>query len=497
LSKSIETHLRFRKVISPATPPGMTQVVSVRNLPSVLGGNVSVADGNRFSTWAAEPKEVLQFWGGDKDPFVKLQQVLDKYRLDNAHETELPKGLFRCGWMGYFGYELNGYIEKLPQRAACDINIPLIHLCFYDRAICYDHLEGKWWLVSLGIAGDGESAEAKLDSVEHLLRQAEKTQVILPQAGGFYNESPDLSDFSCNISREYYFKAIERIQRYIYEGDVYQINFSQRFEAAYNTCPIYLYHWQNHYNPSPYAAFIGSDDFSIVSASPEMFITVREGFISTKPIKGTRRRITGAQGAERINEVNFADLVQSDKEQAELNMIVDLERNDIARICKPGSRNVIQPRTIEAYPTVFHAVATVRGELRDDVGFCDILKGVFPGGSITGAPKIRAMEIIDELEPTQRSVYTGSIGYIGLDGSVCLNIAIRTIIITSGRAFAQTGGGIVADSDPQAEWDETITKAMALLAGINSVQRTACSRQRAADSVQRIADSVQRVKGSG
>jgi para-aminobenzoate synthetase component 1 len=154
-------------------------------------------------------------------------------------------------------------------------------------------------------------------------------------------------------------------------------------------------------------------------------------------------------------------------------MIVDLERNDLARICKAGTRKVVQPRTIETYPTVFHAVATVAGKLREDVSFCDILKATFPGGSITGAPKIRSMEIIDETEPTARGVYTGSIGYIGLDGSVCLNIAIRTIIIKDEKAFTQTGGGIVADSDPQAEWNETITKARALLAGIESVMRRA------------------------
>jgi para-aminobenzoate synthetase component 1 len=156
-------------------------------------------------------------------------------------------------------------------------------------------------------------------------------------------------------------------------------------------------------------------------------------------------------------------------------MIIDLERNDVAKICKPGTRTVIQPRTIETYPTVFHAVATVAGQLRDGITFCDVLKAMFPGGSITGAPKIRSMEIIDETEPTARSIYTGSIGYIGIDGNVCLNIAIRTIIITAQKAFVQTGGGIVADSDPEAEWQETITKARALLAGITSVQRIAYS----------------------
>jgi para-aminobenzoate synthetase component 1 len=473
LSELTETNLHCRKAISSATLPALTQVFSRLNLPSVLGGNVSVATGNRFSIWAAQPREVLQFWAGDKDPFNKLQQALDKYHLADTHPDQLPEGLFRCGWIGYFGYELNACIEKLPQTAACDIDIPLIHLCFYDRAICYDHLDKTWWLVALEAPGDTESVEDKLTTLENLLTQAQRTHVTLPDAGSLHNEAVDMSGFSCNMSREYYFEALQRIQRYIYDGDVYQINFSQRFDCDYNASAIDLYHWQNQHNPSPYAAFIDGKDFAIVSASPEMFITVRDGFISTKPIKGTRKRITGAPGAEQINMANFAELVRSEKEQAELNMIVDLERNDIARICKPGTRKVIQPRTIEAYPTVFHAVATVQGELRQGITFCDILKAVFPGGSITGAPKIRSMEIIDELEPTQRSVYTGSIGFIGIDGSVCLNIAIRTIIISSGQAFAQTGGGIVADSQPEAEWDEMITKAWALLAGITAVSELA------------------------
>ncbi|MEK7995679.1 MAG: anthranilate synthase component I family protein, partial [Planctomycetota bacterium] len=214
-------------------------------------------------------------------------------------------------------------------------------------------------------------------------------------------------------------------------------------------------------------------DVCIVSASPEMFVTMADGVIRTKPIKGTRPRVdetaAGAQLAGQVNAENFNELLHSAKEQAELNMIVDLERNDVAKICTPGTRTVVQPRTIETYPTVFHAVATVAGQLRGDITFCDVLKAMFPGGSITGAPKIRAMEIIDETEPTARGVYTGSIGFIGIDGGVCLNIAIRTIIIKDRKAFAQTGGGIVADSDPQAEWDETITKARALLAGIQSV----------------------------
>jgi para-aminobenzoate synthetase component 1 len=208
-----------------------------------------------------------------------------------------------------------------------------------------------------------------------------------------------------------------------------------------------------------------------------MFITMCDDVIRTKPIKGTRPRFSQkdrvASQVKQLNTGNYNELLHSEKEQAELNMIVDLERNDVAKICVPGTRKVVQPRTIETYPTVFHAVATIAGRLREEISFCDVLKAMFPGGSITGAPKIRAMEIIDETEPTARGVYTGSIGFIGVDGNACLNIAIRTIIIKNGRAFAQTGGGIVADSKPEAEWQETITKVKALLAGVKGVMRRA------------------------
>ena len=202
-----------------------------------------------------------------------------------------------------------------------------------------------------------------------------------------------------------------------------------------------------------------------------MFITIEGDNISTKPIKGLGPR---QKGSDATNQVNFTELVESEKEQAELNMIIDLERNDLTRICRYGTIKVTQPRTIEAYPTVYHAVATIEGKLHRrglDRGdeFCEILKAMFPGGSITGAPKIRSMEIIDELEPTQRGAYTGSIGFISVDGNACLNIAIRGVIITGKTAYVQTGGGIVADSDADAEWDETITKARALLAGIAAV----------------------------
>jgi len=467
-NKCILCKLHYKKIRAPINLPALNEIFAGLKGASIIGGNTAKKDADRFSYWAAEPKDVFEFRAGQKEPFEKLQKALDKYKPERDCENDLPKGIFRGGWVGYFGYELGRYIERLPETTIDDLQMPLIRLCFYDKLICYDHIEQTCWLIVLQLPDDVEKPEEKLAALEKL--PAKSQGILLPQPRSADIENIDFSRIRCNIDKDYYLKTIEKIKRYIYDGDVYQINFSQRFECDYNARPIDLYHWQNHYNPSGYAAYIDGGSFHIVSASPEMFITIADGVISTKPIKGTRPRVSDAGKGKQINAKNFDELVNSEKEQAELNMIIDLERNDVARICKPGTRKVIQPRTIESYPTVFHAVATVAGQLRKEISFCDILEAMFPGGSITGAPKIRSMEIIDETEPTARGVYTGSIGFIGIDGSACLNIAIRTIIITGEKALAQTGGGIVADSDPEAEWDETITKARALLAGIRATQ---------------------------
>ncbi len=540
--KCVLCKLHYKKIRAPINLPTLSEIFAGLRSPSIIGGNTSKADADRFSYWAAEPKDVFEFQTGQKEPFEKLQKALNKYKLEkdakgisniecripnnevksqesegkyseilrcaqndntvdsrlrgndkskeeilrcaqndkgsgNGKESgsDLPKGIFCGGWVGYFSYELGRYIERLPETTIDDLGMPLIRLCFYDRLICYDHIEKTCWLIALELPNDTEEPAEKLAGLEKLLAKSHEISVDRPHPADLDNI--DFSQIRCNINKDYYLRTIGKIKRYIYDGDVYQINFSQRFECDYETKPIELYHWQNLYNPSPYAAYIDGGSFHIVSASPEMFITIVDGVISTKPIKGTRPRIneTGQRSsqAKQVNAKNFDELVRSEKEQAELNMITDLERNDLVKICEYGTRKVVQPRTIESYPTVFHAVATVEGQLREEITFCDVIKAMFPGGSITGAPKIRSMEIIDETEPTARSVYTGSIGFIDIDGNACLNIAIRTIIIKNNKAFAQTGGGIVADSDPQAEWDETITKARALLAGINSVQREA------------------------
>jgi len=468
-AKSQHCSLYHKKLSHPAAAAQLTELFSRLPAATILGANTAAAKTCRFSYWMAQPVKIFQFHAGRKNPFEKLQNALTTYTLPPASRSNLPTGMFCGGWAGYFGYELAGYVENLPNTTTDDLQMPLIRLAFYDRLIACDHLENQYYLLALQTDTDTQSPQQKLDQLRQFLNDAQRLHLKTPPA--FNINRLDFSSVGSNITRTQYFQALNTIKHYIYDGQVYQVNFSQRFQLPCRARAIDLFHWQNHYNPSPYAAYIDAGNFAIVSASPEMFITITNRLIRTKPIKGTRPRIKSSDtSTRRVNRQNYLQLLGSEKEKAELNMIIDLERNDLGRICQYGSIHPVQPRSIETYPTVFHAVATIQGRLRPEVTFPDILKAMFPGGSITGAPKVSAMEIIDRLEPTARAVYTGAIGFIGLNHDACLNIAIRTVIITRNKAFAQVGGGIVADSQPAAEWNETLTKANALLAGIKAVQ---------------------------
>ncbi len=433
----------------------------------ILGGHQTDFPYHRFSYWLARPREVFCCPGDSTDCLKHLTEAIARFSLPDPPEVD---GMFVGGWAGAFSYDLGRAIERLPALARDDLEMPWIRLGFYDHVLAYDHHHHQFRLAVLTWPGDSQTASEKLAWLHRQLDQAMDLPVVpLPPHG---LEDLDHSRLQCNLTRDEYLCRIEQVKRYILDGETYQINLSQRFDHTFHADPLRLFHWQNAFNPSPFAAYLAWPRHTLVSASPEMFLTVQNRHISTQPIKGTRprRREMNPQDAA-YNQRQQAELQQSLKEQAELNMIVDLERNDLARICEPGTRQVEQPRSLEAFPTVYHAVATVGGILREDMHWDGILRAVFPGGSITGAPKIRSMEIIESLEPTRRGVYTGSIGFIGVDGNACLNIAIRTIIITGHRAYAQAGGGIVADSDPAAEYEETLAKARALLAGIQAVQQ--------------------------
>jgi para-aminobenzoate synthetase component 1 len=270
-------------------------------------------------------------------------------------------------------------------------------------------------------------------------------------------------ELKSNFSHEGYLEAVATAREYICAGDIFQVNLSQRFDVNLCIPPYDLYQRLRKINPAPFANYFNFDRVSIVGSSPERFLKVRGDWVETRPIKGTRPR----GGTPDKDKALAESLLASIKDRAENIMIVDLERNDIGRVCRYGTVKVSELAVLETYPTVFHLTSTVIGQLRENKSRTDLLKATFPGGSITGAPKVRAMEIIDELEPTRRSVYTGSLGYIGFNGDMDLDIVIRTIVVTGSRAYFQVGGAIVYDSEPESEYIETLDKGRAMFEALN------------------------------
>ena len=384
------------------------------------------------------------------NPFKILKNIINRYYIKN--ETGLP---FIGGAVGYFAYDLCHHIEKLPTKAYDDLDVPEMIIGFYDGIVVIDHVENKKYAVSAGLPYfDKEFAEKKVNKIK---KRVEEGQSIDYSYLNEYYEKNKV-DLISNFTFEDYCRAIEKAKEYIRRGDIFQVNLTQRFNTLINKHPINIYEKLRIINAAPFASYMEFDDISILCSSPERFIQLRNNVIETRPIKGTMPR--GRTQKEDIK--NRKILKNSIKDKAENVMIVDLMRNDIGKICKFGTVNVPELLSIEEYATVFHLVSTVTGELLEAINAVDCLEATFPGGSITGAPKIRAMEIIDELETTQRSVYTGSIGYIGFEGDMDINIVIRTILIKGNRAYYQVGGGIVWDSIAENEFEETLNKGLAL-----------------------------------
>ncbi|MBC7287346.1 MAG: aminodeoxychorismate synthase component I [Armatimonadetes bacterium] len=391
------------------------------------------------------------------DPLLALQEVLDAQGgVRRALARESPRVPFVGGVVGYWGYDLAPWTEPVKLLAVDDIAVPDMYLCWYDAAVIYDHETGQAFLASLDRDAGDEAAAKLLSAVQRARR--------LPPP-----QPPDRAvrtgeELRCNFSYAQYVEAIVRAKEYIAAGDIYQVNLSQRFSAALSVNGWSLYLRLRQTNPAPFAGYLRfADEVEILSSSPERFLRVEpDGLVETRPIKGTiHRGQTPEEDQQLANR-----LLSSVKDRAELLMIVDLERNDLGKVCQVGSVHVPALFSLETYETVHHLVATVHGRLRADRGPVDLIRGTFPGGSITGAPKIRSMEIIDELEPTRRAIYTGSVGYISAHGRMDLNIAIRTFIVRRGEAFYQVGGGIVADSNPDSEYLETLAKGKGLAAAL-------------------------------
>ncbi len=388
------------------------------------------------------------------NPFDVLGELLELYKIDGG-EPPVP---FTAGVVGYFSYDLCHFIERLPAKAIDDLNLPECYLGFYDAVVAFDHQENKTYLVSTGFPEtDGEKrrrrAEARLNQLRNMVALAPPPAAVQEAGSG------EGIKLAANFSHEGYLAAVAKAREYICAGDIFQVNLSQRFEVDINIPPYDLYKRLRTINPAPFASFLNFAGVGIVGASPERFLKLRGDLVETRPIKGTKPR--GKTPGE--DRALAQSLLQSVKDRAENIMIVDLERNDIGRVCRYGSVRVAELAILETYPTVFHLTSTVVGQLRQGKDRIDLLKATFPGGSITGAPKVRAMEIIDELEPTRRSVYTGALGYLAFNGDMDLNIVIRTITIKDGRAYFQVGGAIVYDSVPEAEYIETLDKGKALM----------------------------------
>ncbi len=402
--------------------------------------------------WSA--REGLSLRGPDaphvdrgEDPFSAAEKLLASGLSGPPRDADLP---FAGGAVAFVSYEAAAlFEERAPRNAPDPLGAPDVTFLFFDRGVVLDHERG----IAVGFAArDGSEAP------ERFFARA----AFAARTGPVRGPAPRRARLASDFGRDEYVAAVERVKRYIEAGDVYQVNLSQRFRVAFDRPPRpeEVYFSLRAENPSPFAVFADlGPGRHVLSASPELFLSRRGRSVSTRPIKGTRPRVR----LEPADEESRRDLLASEKDRAELTMIVDLERNDLGRVCEAGSVRVADAGSLETHPWVYHRVATVRGTLREGTSLRDLLGATFPTGSVTGAPKIRAMEIIAELERARRGVYTGAIGWIGWDGDLDLNVAIRTIEMRGGEARFHVGGGIVADSDARAEYEETLHKARGLL----------------------------------
>ena len=472
-----------------APPPSDAMLLDAAALSgaAILDSSADDPSHGRYTVLACGPLEVIELRddkltdSGDnvlatgEAIWPALESAFACVRLTRTPAAAAEAG-YLPGWIGYLGYELARYVEKLPARAKRESLLPDLRLAFHDALLIYDAQERCWTLVELQFpqahtpVGAGLAARELAALLQAHAARPPALQPPQTKPSAHPSTVPSLQALSDFEPQEYQ-AAVQRCIDYIAAGDIFQVNLSQRLRARSAPSPRNIYAALRRRNPSWYGAFFQFDcpsaggplPCAIISSSPELFLRVRGRHVLTRPIKGTRRRC----GDETLDRQARQDLQGSPKDNAELAMIIDLLRNDLGRVCCYGSVRVTQRCVLEEHPTVYHLVGSVQGDLRPDVGPASLLRATFPGGSITGAPKVRAMEIIDELEPVTRGVYTGCIGIVGVDGSCEWNIAIRTVVWENGTAFVQAGGGIVADSTPQAEYQETLDKARALLEAIN------------------------------
>ena len=451
----------------------------------------------RYSFLSADPARVVRSKGRlteiggpglpwtriDADPLIAVRDLLAPFAA--APVFGLPP--FQGGAAGYVGYDYGAVLERLPAARYDDLAIPDVVLGLYDWVIAWDHRLDTAWVVSTGLPETGAAqtvrARERLAMVQERLRGPARPAPRLPRVQSRDGAAPDTGALAeapsypvlgvdgaeaaglrSTFTHRGYLDAVARVREYIVAGDIFQANLSQRLQAPLVEPPLELYTRLRGRNPAAFAAYLDFEDVRVLSASPERFLRLDENgrHVETRPIKGTRPRGLGPMHDAALGRA----LSESDKDRAENVMIVDLLRNDLSRVCRPGTVRVPELFALEQHPTVHHLVSTVVGELDSSADAIDLLRAAFPGGSITGAPKVRAMEIIAELEPSRRGVYCGSIGYLSVTGAMDTSIVIRTYLALRGRVYFQAGGGIVADSDPELEYRETLDKARALIGAL-------------------------------
>jgi para-aminobenzoate synthetase component 1 len=411
---------------------------------------------SRYSFLTADPVDTIVATASEW-PSV-CERVRATFAAPPARVAQLPP--FQGGWIGWFGYELGTAFDRIARHPNQPIPVADVAFDLHDWVIAWDHTQGEAWLVSTGIDArgmvDAPRARRRADAV---LERWHAGAVAQPSRAPAETAAP-----RSDLDAAQYRAAVDQVIAYILAGDVFQVNIAQRFTTPFARDPLALYGDLARATPAPMAAFVRRREVSVVSASPERFVRLDMASrqVETRPIKGTRpRHADAARDAELAHE-----LMTSDKDRAENVMIVDLMRNDLSRVCVPGSVRTPSLCALESHPTVHHLVSTVTGELRAGCDALDVLAATFPGGSITGAPKLRAMEIIGELEPVARGAYAGSIGWIGLDGAMDTSITIRTVTVADGVATFHAGGGITAQSIADNEYQESLDKARALIAAI-------------------------------
>ncbi|MBI5057756.1 MAG: anthranilate synthase component I [Nitrospirae bacterium] len=430
---------------------------------SFIGSNPSMiieGKGKSLTISSGGQKEKAAFV---KDPLEVISAELKKYKPVSM--PGLPR--FYGGFVGYIGYDTVRYFEKLPDRHHTGLNLPDIFLMFTDTLLVFDNLTHKIKVISNAhIEGNAkeayEKAEAKIDAI---VKKLQSMAVIKRTPRD--KSTQQTTNFSSNFSKDDFKRAVEKTKEYVHSGDIIQAVISQNFQRETEIPPINAYRALRVINPSPYMYYIETGKCTLVGSSPEILVRLEDDDIELRPIAGTRRR-----GHTKEEDLSMEQELKADpKEIAEHIMLVDLGRNDVGRVADTGSVKVTELMTIERYSHVMHLVSNVVGKLRNNHDAFDVLRASFPAGTVTGAPKIRAMEIIEEVEPSRRGPYAGSVGYFGFSGSMDMCITIRTIIFKDKKAYIQAGAGIVADSDPEKEYQETVNKAKGMFKAIEMAEK--------------------------